>query len=67
MLGMKIIPSVFVQETENMEPSEIVRQFSFFKDDLPMPEAFEPELLQWRVRLLNEENVALKYLTCFFF
>ena len=64
---MKIIPSVFVQEMENMKNSEIVGQFSFFEDDLPMPEAFEPELLQWKVRLFNKENVVLKYLICFFF
>ena len=50
-----------------MKPSEIVGQFSFFEDDLPMPEAIEPELLQWRVRLFNKENVALKYLICIFF
>ena len=66
MLGMKIIPSVFVQQTESMEPSEIVGQFNFFIDDLPMPEAFEPELLQWKVRLLSKENVGLKYKTYFY-
>ena len=56
MLGMKIIPNVFVEKTSNMAPSEIMSQFQFFEDDLPMPETFEPELLQWRVRLLNKNT-----------
>ena len=51
MLGMKIIPSVFVDHTSNMEVSKIVDEFKFFEDDLLIPDTFEAELLQWRVRI----------------
>ena len=51
MLGMNIIPSIFVDHTSNMEVSKIVDEFKFFEDDLPIPETLEAELLQWRVRI----------------
>ena len=49
MIGMKIIPSVFLNNIRDMETSKIVEEFDFFKDDLPLPETFPSELLQWRV------------------
>ena len=51
MLAMKIIPNVFVAHTSNMEVSEIVDEFKFFEDDLPISKTFEAEPLQWRVRI----------------
>ena len=48
---MKIIPSVFVDHTSNMEVSKIVDEFKFFEDGLPIPETFEVELFQWRIRI----------------
>ena len=54
MLGMKIIPSVFVEEIQNIDLSQIVGHFNFFQDDLPIPEAFEAELLQWKVILFTK-------------
>ena len=51
MLGMKVIPGVFVDYTSNMEVSKIVDEFKFFEDELPIPETFEAEQLQWRVRI----------------
>ena len=36
-----------------MEVSNIVDEFKFFEDDLPTPETFEAELLQWRVRIFD--------------
>ena len=53
MLGMKIIPSVFVEEMQNIDLSQTVGHFNFFQDDLPVPEAFEVELLQWKVMLFT--------------
>ena len=53
MLGMKIIPRVFVEEIQNIDLSQIVGHFNFFQDDLPIPEAFEAELLQWKVILFT--------------
>ena len=49
MMGMKIIPSVFLDKMRNMETSKIVEEFDFFKDNLPHPETFPSELLQWKV------------------
>ena len=49
MMGMKIIPSVFLDKMRDMETSKIVEEFDFIKDDLPLPETFPSELLQWRV------------------
>ena len=46
---MKIIPNVIVDHTSDMEVSKIVDEFKLFEDDLPIPETFEAELLQWRV------------------
>ena len=34
-------------------------EFKFFEDDLPTPETFEPELLQWRVRIIYNIFTAL--------
>ena len=48
MLGMKIIPNVFVEEIQNIDLSQIVGHFNFFPNYLPIPEAFEAEFLQWR-------------------
>ena len=50
---MKIIPSVFVEEIQNTDLSQIVGHFNLFQDDLPIPEAFEAELLQWKVILFT--------------
>ena len=49
MMGMKIIPSVFLDKMRDMETSKTVEEFDFFKDDIPHPETFQSELLQWRV------------------
>ena len=49
MLGMKIIPSVFVEEIQNIDLSQTVGHFNFFQDDPPILEAFEAELLHWNV------------------
>ena len=49
MMGMKIIPSAFLDKMKDMETSKIVEEFDFFKDDLPLPEIFPSKLLQWRV------------------
>ena len=51
MLGIKIIPSVFVDHTSNMEVLKIVDEFKSLEDDLSIPETFEAELLQWMVRI----------------
>ena len=53
MLGMKIIPCVFVEEIQNIDLPQIVGHFNFFQDDLPIPEAFEAELVQWKVILFT--------------
>ena len=47
---MDIIPSIFIQKMQGMEPNEIARKFDFFKDDLPHPGSLIAELLQWQVR-----------------
>ena len=52
MIGMKVIPSVFLQNMVTMEPSKIAKQFQYFEDDLPHPETFESKLLPWLVSLL---------------
>ena len=49
MLGMKIIPSIFLDKMRNMEQNAIVQEFDYFKDDLPHIETFPSELHQWRV------------------
>lgn len=55
MLGMKIIPSVYLEEVASLEPRQIVEKFTFFEDDLPMVETFETELLQWKVCIKQKE------------
>ena len=52
MIGMKVIPSVFLQNMVTMEPRKIAKEFQYFEDDLPHPGTFESELLQWLVSLL---------------
>ena len=49
MMGIKIIPSMFLDNMRDIETSKIVEEFDFFKDDLPLQETFPSELLQWRV------------------
>ena len=57
MMGMKIIPSVFLDKMRDMETSKIVEEFDFFNDDLPHLETFLSELLQWRVsKSLKSKN-----------
>ena len=51
MIGMKAIPSVFLQNMVTMEPSKIAKEFMYFEDDLSHPGTFESELLQWLVSL----------------
>ena len=52
MIGMKVIPSVFLQSIVTMEPSKIAKAFHYFEDDLPHPGTLESELHQWLVSLL---------------
>ena len=52
MIGMKVIPGVFLQNMVTMEPSKIAKEFQYFEDDLPQQETFESGLLQWLVILL---------------
>ena len=47
MMGMNIIPSIFLEKMRSMEVNEIVEMFDYFKDDLPNPDSFVAELLQW--------------------
>ena len=49
MMGMNIIPSIFVDNMKSMEMDEIVAMFDYFKDDLPNKGLFITELLQWQV------------------
>ena len=49
MMGMKVIPSVFLQEANTMEPNRMVNQFEYFLDDLPHHGTFDAELLHWLV------------------
>ena len=52
MIGMKVIPSVFLQNMVRVEPSKIAKEFQYFEDDLPHLGTFESELLQWLVSVL---------------
>ena len=53
MIGMKVIPSVFLQNMVTMKPSKIVKEFQYFEDDLLHPGTFEPQLkIQWLASLL---------------
>ena len=49
MMGMKVIPSVFLQEANTTEPNRMANQFEYFLDDLPHCGTFDAELLQWLV------------------
>ena len=49
VMGMNIIPSVFLDKMKEMETSDMVQIFDFFLDDIPHPGSFEAELLQWQV------------------
>ena len=49
VMGMNIIPSVFLDEMKEMETSDMVQIFDLFLDDIPHPGSFESELLQWQV------------------
>ena len=46
MMGMNIIPSIFLEKMRSMEVNEIVEMFDYFKDDLPNPDSFVADLLQ---------------------
>ena len=37
MIGMKVIPSVFLQNVVTMVPRKIAKEFQYFEDDLPQP------------------------------
>ena len=52
MIGMKVIPSVFLQNKVTVEPRKIAKEFQYFEDDLPQPGTFESDLLQWLLSLL---------------
>ena len=52
MIGMKVIPSVFLQNILTTERRKIAKESQYFEDDLPHPGAFESELLQWLVSFL---------------
>ena len=49
MIGMKVIPSVFLQEVNTMEPNRMANHFEYFLDNLPHHGTFDAELLQWLV------------------
>ena len=53
MMGMNIIPSIFLEKMRSMEVNKIVEMFDYFKDDLPNPDSFVAELLQWQVSSCN--------------
>ena len=53
MMGMNIIPSIFLEKMRSMEVNKIVEMFDYFKDDLPNPDSFVAELLQWQVSSRN--------------
>ena len=52
-MGMNIIPSIFLEKMRSMEVNKIVGMFDYFKDDLPNPDPFVAELLQWQVSSCN--------------
>ena len=37
MIGMKVIPNVFLQSMVTMEPRKIAKEFQYFEDGLPHP------------------------------
>ena len=49
MMGMDIIPNIFLDKMRRMEVREIAKMFEYFKDDFPNNESFLAELLQWQV------------------
>ena len=51
MIGMKVIPIVFLQNMVTIEPRKIAKDFQY-SDNLPHRGTFESELLQWLVSLL---------------
>ena len=51
-MGMKIVPSVFLQTIEHLDMKEMVAMFDYFIDDLPYPGSFEAELQQWKVSFI---------------
>ena len=51
MMGMDIIPTIFLDKMRRMEVRGIAKMFEYFKDDFPNNESFLAELLQWQVSL----------------
>ena len=49
VMGMNIIPSMFIEKMHNIDIGDMVQLFDFFINDLPHPGSFEAELLQWQV------------------
>ena len=49
MMGMNIIPSIFLEKMRNMEVNEIVEMFDYFKDALPNPDSFVADLCSGRL------------------
>ena len=55
MMGMNIIPSIFLEKFNTNEMKDMVEIFEYYVDDLPHPGSFEAELLQWQVnRYISE-------------
>ena len=46
MMGMNIIPSIFLEKFNTNEMKDMVEIFEYYVDDLPHPGSFEAELLQ---------------------
>ena len=49
MLGMGIIPTMFIEEMKEKDVNQMAEKFQFFHDDLPHTGSFKAELLQWEV------------------
>lgn len=49
MMGLNIVPSVFLENAGTVQPNRIANQFEYFLEDLPFRGAFDAELLQWLV------------------
>ena len=55
MMGMNIIPSIFLEKFNTTEMKDMVEIFEYYVDDLPHPGSFEAEFLQWQVnRYISE-------------
>ena len=46
MMGMNIIPSIFLEKFNTNEMKDMLEIFEYYVDDLPYPGSFEAELLQ---------------------